>query len=294
MEKVELVREPREEHELSMLLSLLDLPPSTWYYHTRHSCTYEEKYRYLRKPLEQIALDHPEYGYRRTKTELSEMLGRPVNHKVIQRLHRHWDLKVLRGTKHPRPSGIRQAILQAGKLCNLVAGIEHPKPFEVLYTDFTELCYTSGKGYLIPFIDHCSKYCIGWAVGEYGDADLALVAWDSAVERLQELGIAHQGLIVHHDRGSVFTSYRWTSRLLLDDRVRVSYALGGAKDNPEMESFNSRFKTENRSLLREPGSLEELIEIVNSRMRYYNEERRHSTLGNQAPLTWLRSWFKET
>jgi len=146
----------------------------------------------------------------------------------------------------------------------------------------------------VPFIDHCSKYCIGWAVGEYGDTDLALVAWDSAVERLQELGIAHQGLIVHHDRGSVFTSYKWTSRLLLDDRVRVSYALGGAKDNPEMESFNSRFKTENRSLLREPGSLEELIEIVNSRMRYYNEERRHSTLGNQAPLTWLRSWFKET
>ncbi len=294
MEKVEFVRELRGEHDLSMLLGLLDLPRPTWYYHTRHRCSYEEKYRHLREPLELIALEHPEYGYRRTTTELSEMLGRPINHKVIQRLHRVWDLQVLRGTRHPRPSGIRQAILQAGKLCNLVVGIEGPEPFEVLYTDFTELCYASGKGILIPLIDHRSKYCIGWAVGEHGDTDLALAAWDAAVERLRELGIELEGLIVHHDRDPVFTSYAWTSRLLLDDRVRVSYALGGAKDNTEMESFNGRFKTENRSLLREAGNLEELIEIVNDRMRYYNEERRHSALGNQAPLAWLRSWLKET
>ncbi len=36
-----------------------------------------------------------------------------------------------------------------------------------------------------------------------------------------------------------------------------------------LESFNGRFKTENRSLFREAGSLEELSEIVNDRMKYY-------------------------
>jgi len=33
----------------------------------------------------------------------------------------------------------------------------------------------------------------------------------------------------------------------LKDEVRISYALGGAKDNLEMESFNGRFKTEAQS-----------------------------------------------
>jgi hypothetical protein len=49
-----------------------------------------------------------------------------------------------------------------------------------------------------------------------------------------------QGLIVHHDQDAVFTGYVWTARLLLKDHVRVSYALRGARDNTEMESFNSR------------------------------------------------------
>lgn len=44
-------------------------------------------------------------------------------------------------------------------------------------------------------------------------------------------------------------------------------------DSAEMESFNGRFKTVNRSLFRKAGSLEELTEIVNERMKYYIEER---------------------
>jgi hypothetical protein len=43
-------------------------------------------------------------------------------------------------------------------------------------------------------------------------------------------------------------SYEWTSQLLLEDGVRLSYALRGAKDNPEMESFNGHLKNEALSL----------------------------------------------
>ena len=48
-------------------------------------------------------------------------------------------------------------------------------------------------------------------------------------------------MIVHHDRDPVFTGHGWTGKLLLSDGVRLSYALGGAKDNPEMESFFPSF-----------------------------------------------------
>ena len=76
-----------------------------------------------------------------------------------------------------------------------------------------------------------------------------LRAWERAKQTLIGYGVNLQGFVVHHDQDPVFTGYGWTGQLLLEDHVRVSYALNGARDNPEMESFISRFKAENRSLL---------------------------------------------
>jgi len=70
--RVELVNSVRAEFGLVPALSVLGLPRSTWYYRAAHPHAYEERHVHLRRPLEQIACDHPEYGYRRTTTELSE------------------------------------------------------------------------------------------------------------------------------------------------------------------------------------------------------------------------------
>ena len=90
-------------------------------------------------------------------------------------------------------------------------------------------------------------------------------------------------MIVHHDRDPAFTSFAWTRQLLLKDDVRLSYALRGAKDNPWMESFFSRFKTENASLFLDAETLEELRAVVGECIRYHNEERRHSSIGYVPP-----------
>lgn len=116
---------------------------------------------------------------------------------------------------------------------------------------------------------------------------LALKAWEAAKATFQQLAIPHAGMIVHHDQDSVYTGYRWTDQLLLQDRAHLSYALNGAKDNPEMESFNGRFKTEGRSLFLDAQTLSELRAVVREQMRYYNTERRHSSLGYLPPLTYI-------
>ncbi len=288
-EKVARVREVREEFGLAPALSVLDLPRSTWYYHRDGRRSYAEKYAHLRGPLEAIARRSPEYGYRRSRVELGASYGHDVNHKVVQRLHRLWDLPLLRGTRKPKPSGIRRAIEQAGERANLLAQLEAIGPFEVAYTDFTELVYAGGrrKAHLIAIVDHETKVALGWALGERAIIPVALEAWARARERLSELGIDWTGLILHQDQDPVFTSYAWTARLLLDDGVRLSYTLRGAQDNPEMEAFFSRFKTENRSLFLEAADLDELRALVRERMDYYNRERRHSALGYLAPLRYV-------
>jgi putative transposase len=69
--------------------------------------------------------------------------------------------------------------------------------------------------------------------------------------------------------------------------VVISFSENGAKDNPWIESFWSRFKGENHSLFWEAQTLEELSAVVERQMEYYNTRRRHSSLAYKAPLEYL-------
>jgi len=79
----------------------------------------------------------------------------------------------------------------------------------------------------------------------------------------------------------------------LKDGVRVSYALQGAKNNPEMESFHSHFKGEGNSLFLDAQRFEELEQIVAWRMRYYDTNRRHSTIGYVSPMDFIRQMLQK-
>ena len=291
--KVALVREAQGQGGLTLALRTVGLTRSTWYYQRRRRPAYAARYAALRRPLERIARLHPEYGYRRTATELEAMLGQVVNAKVVRRLHQLWELPLLRQTHVPRPSAVRRVITEAGTRANLVAGLSTIGPLQVLYTDFTELRYSGGKGWLMALVDHASKVVPGWALGIHADTALALTAWRRARRWLGRHGWPIAGLIVHHDQDPVYTGYGWTGPLLLREGVRLSYALNGCRDNPEMESFHSRFKTENRSLLLDALTVADLERVVKKRIAYYNGRRRHSSLGNQAPLTFLAGYSPE-
>jgi hypothetical protein len=93
-----------------------------------------------------------------------------------------------------------------------------------------------------------------------------------------------EGLIVHHDQDGVYLGHGWLYELAVRDHVRLSYSKNGAKGNVYMESFNSRFKEENRLLFWERKDFALLNKVVDQRIRYYNHVRRHAALGNQSPV----------
>ena len=162
-----------------------------------------------------------------------------MNRKVVERLYRLWDLP-LRRARLPGPSAIRRAIGDAGARANLLARRDKAEigELEALYTDFTELRFAGGvrKACLIPLLDHATRYVPGFAVGERANSGLALYAWDAAQRTVTRYRGSLEGVIVHQDQDSVFTGYAWTGRLL-GAGVRLSYALRGPRDNPEMESL---------------------------------------------------------
>ena len=70
--------------------------------------------------------------------------------------------------------------------------------------------------------------------------------------------------------------------------MTVSYALKGARDNPQMECFIG-FKTQSRSLLIDPQTIEQVRAVVAERMDYCDHTRSHSTIGYEAPMTQITS-----
>jgi len=273
---------------LNTTLAAIGLPKSTWYYWKNRKVDYEEKYGYLREPLVDVLNENPMHGYRRVEPELKAR-GCPVGETVVQRVLGMWDLSLRRWVTKPKPPVPRKLLNRQGNGMNLAAGIEDPERLQMLYTDFTEISYARGakKAYLMPLLDHATKGVIGWSVRHRPNTELALEALSMAETALAEVGRTMKGRIIHHDQDSVYTGYRWLRVVLVNHRARVSYSENGAKGNTTMESFFGRFKTENQSLFYEAMNIWEPKRMIAQQIDYYNRRRRHSTLGNTAPMDYI-------
>jgi putative transposase len=290
-ERIDLAREALAQGlaPLPIVLSALEIPRATWYYYRKQKVEAdrkrEEEERRLKRAIEEILLEHPEYGYRRVTEELHRK-GIPVNHKRVHRLLQDFHLSLKRTARRPKPNPLLQIVLLAGDKADLRALLlkqREPEPFELLYTDFTLLPYRGGKAWFVPILDHRTRTVVAFGLGPSPSAELALGAWAEAKAFLQaQMGRLPKAL-VHHDQGGPFLSHDWVGTLLLRDGQRLSYSLMGAKGNPVVESFFARFKGEGRDQFLEAKSLGELKGVVEERLRYYHESRLHSGLGYRTP-----------
>ena len=244
----------------------------------------------MKEHIVDIIREHPGYGRRRILPELEERTGETINHKRLRRLLDETDLAMKRCVPDNEPSELRQIVNDRRGDLDLVSGRDFG-PLEVLSTDFTELQYDGGgrKAYLMAMVDISSCWAAGWAVGARANRQLAMECWEHAHGRLNRRRGGTAGLIVHQDLDSVYTSYAWTRRLLIEDEVRISYSENGANDNPWIESLWARLKTEIESKIIEAPTLEELKEVIDERFEYYNHDRRHSSIGNTPPNEHLNS-----
>ena len=274
----------REEHGLNRCLEAIGLPKSTYYYRKNRSTEPPEEEQELMDHVREIIQEHPGYGYRRILPELQERTGQTVNHKRLRRLLSEHELGLSRHAATHSPSPVQEILGEAAGQLNLVAGLD-PGPLEAFSTDFTELSYGDGnrKAYLMAVVDLESKFVPGWAVGPSANRNLAIRCWEQVRERMASLGEGLGEKIIHHDLDSVYTSYRWLEAILLSDEMRVSYSENGAKGNPWIESLWGRTKAEIGSRITEASSLPDLRGVFNERFRYYNQERRHSSIGQIPP-----------
>ena len=149
--------------------------------------------------------------------------------------------------------------------------------------DTTELLIgESGKLYLAAILDLFSRFVVGWAVSAVNDRHLTLKALSMALKRrCPDVGLLH-----HSDQGSTYASEDYQRML---DAFGITCSMsrrGNCYDNAVMEAFFSSLKTELGERFESYGHAKmELFDYIEV---FYNQRRRHSTLGQLSPATFER------
>jgi transposase InsO family protein len=283
-EKVALVEEHRGTHGLNRCLKALSLSKGTYHYRRKVRPRRLAKDEALKERIVSVIEENPGYGYRRIIEELKALGTQPINHKRIRRLLKSFALGLRRYLPRSKPSPIAKLVRAAGGSADLLKGRSFGV-LEAFSTDFKEILYDEGrkKAHLMVLLDLKSRWAGGFSVGTTRNRSVALEALDDLRREMALLGRTLSGVVIHHDRDSVYTSYAWLEELLLKERTQVSYAERGARDNPWIESFWGRFETENGELIFEAETLEEVKRIVVEQLEYYNRKRRHSALAYRRP-----------
>ena len=222
------------------------------------------------------------YGAPRVQKELAEAQGVHVSQKRVARLMRREGLKarprkrfkVTTMSDHDQPVA-----------ANLLdRNFEADAPNQKWVGDTTELVTGNGKLFLAVILDLFSRYVVGWALSPVNDRHLTIAALDMAIKRR----CPGAGLLHHSDQGCTYASEDYQKIL---DRAGITCSMsrrGEVLDNATMESWNSTFKMEcGERFESHEIAKDETFDYIEA---FYNQERRHSTLGYISPAEFERRY----
>ena len=140
----------------------------------------------------------------------------------------------------------------------------------------------SGKLYLAAILDLFSRFVVGWALSAINDRHLTVKALDMALKRR----CPDAGLLHHSDQGCTYASEAYQTILDAHGITCSMSRRGDCYDNAVMESFFSSVKSETADRFESCGIAKmELFDYIEV---FYNQRRRHSTLGQISPAAYER------
>jgi transposase InsO family protein len=220
------------------------------------------------------------YGSPRVHEDLIEQHER-VSRKRVSRLMREDGLKARLRRRYKLTTMSEHDQPVAANL--LDRQFEAEAPNQRWVGDTTEFVIgTSSKLYLAAVLDLFSRFIVGWAISAVNDRHLTMQALEMALKRrCPAIGLLH-----HSDQGCTYASEDY--QRLLDARgiVCSMSRRGNCYDNAVMESFFSTVKSELADQFASHGEAKrELFDYIEV---FYNQKRRHSTLGQISPAAFER------
>jgi len=225
------------------------------------------------------------YGARKTWKELRRR-GVEVGRDRVARVMRQQGLEGKRRGGRKRTTIPDEAAVERAR--DLVhRDFSATRPNQKWVCDLTYLRTWNGFVYLAFILDCYSRMIVGWQLARHMRTDLVL----DALEMANGLRRPEAGLIAHSDRGSQYTSIRYTERLAELGAAPSVSSRGDAYDNAMAEAWVATFKSELVDGRTFP-SFEHAEHETLSWIGFYNGERLHEALGDVPPTDYEADYYR--
>jgi putative transposase len=285
------IDEHRGTYAVALLLRVLDIEQSTyygWVSKAERPCDRELVDRGLLSNIYEIwTASGRTYGSDRVWRQLRRD-GVGVGRKRVERLMRGqgWQGAFLRrGWRH----GSTRQDPRATPAPDLVErDFTATAPNRLWVADATGVPCGEGVFWLAAVRDAFSNRIVGWRCSDRCDTDLILGALEYGIWTRD----VRDGQLVHHsDKGSNYTSFRFSTRLSDNGILASMGSTGDSYDNALMENFWSTLKTE----LVYRTSWRTREEAENALFAYidgwYNTRRIQAGLGDRSPDEYEADWY---
>lgn len=217
------------------------------------------------------------YGSRRIVQQLRREDPRTSRRKVSKTLKNAVLSAIQPRSFKPRTT---ESMHKLGYNANLLLELDVPAAIGQLWVgDITYVPIRDiGFGYLAVLMDRFSRRIVGWDFRDDMTEQLTLAALRMAIGKMQPA----VGLIHHSDRGGQYAGKRYRGVLKRAAIQQSMSRAGDCYDNAFMESCFGTIKTELE--MTEYNSIAEAETALAEYLRYYNEERSHSSLGYLSPV----------
>lgn len=231
----------------------------------------------LRHRLQDLALNHPHYGYRRL-TALLRREGHPANHKRVLRLTRLDNLLCLRAKRFVPPTTDSDHAFPVHP--NLARRLRLTGINQLWVADITYIRLQRQFAFLAVILDAFSRRAVGWAMAEHLQATLPLAALERA---LATRAVSPGGLVHHSDRGVQYACAAYRQKLAGAGILPSMSRIGCPWDNAMVESFMKTLKAEEVDGRAYADIAEAQAAIGRFIEETYNRRRLHSALAYATP-----------
>lgn len=273
----------KARHAVTILCRCLQVTRSGFYaWAKRGLSAHAQRDVVLRTKLRAFhAASEDRYGRPRLWKDLRED-GEAVSEKRVGRLMREEGLRGKVPKRFKQTTDSRHDDPIAANLLN--RDFTAAAPNQRWVGDTTEFVIgdSGAKLYLAAILDLFSRYVVGWAISAVNDRRLTLKALEMAVQRR----CPEPGLLHHSDRGSTYTCEDYQAYLATRGITCSMSRRADCYDNAVMESFFATVKKEEAE--RFPSYSDAKMALFDYIEVFYNQRRRHSTLGQISPARFER------
>ncbi|CRH16664.1 putative transposase for insertion sequence element IS986/IS6110 [Mycobacterium tuberculosis] len=169
-----------------------------------------------------------------------------------------------------------------------------PAPNRLWVADLTYVSTWAGFAYVAFVTDAYARRILGWRVASTMATSMVLDAIEQAIWTRQQEGVLDLKDVIHHtDRGSQYTSIRFSERLAEAGIQPSVGAVGSSYDNALAETINGLYKTE----LIKPGkpwrSIED-VELATARwVDWFNHRRLYQYCGDVPPVELEAAYYAQ-